>query len=138
MTQFTYPIRVYYEDTDSAGIVYHANYLKFMERARTEWLRQFGFTHHQLKEQYQFAFIVRSLTIDYIKPSLLDDNLSVTVEVTRAKKVSVFMTQEVLKSTERLCIATLKLAGVNAISLRPQPFPKEISKFFHDAIRATN
>lgn len=137
MIEFTYPIRIYYEDTDAVGIVYHTNYLKFIERTRTEWLRHLGLTHYQLKEHYQLAFVVRSLAIEYIKPAFLDDYLIVTLKVLQTKKASLIIFQEVLKSSERLCTATIKLACVNITHLRPQPFPKEISKIFHDATRAT-
>jgi len=137
MAEFTYSIRVYYEDTDAAGIVYHANYLKFIERARTEWLRHLGFTHYQLKEQYHFALVIRSLTIEYIKPAFLDDDLTVTLKMDQAKRASLVIHQEVLKSSRRLCTATVKLACVNLSNLRPQPFPKELFTIFHNVTRAT-
>lgn len=137
MTKFTYRVRVYYEDTDAAGIAYHTSYLKFMERTRTEWLRFLGFTHSRLRERFHFNFVVRSLTVEYFKPACLDDNLSITLEIIQAKRASLIVYQDVLRSTERLCTATIKLACVNTSNLHPQPFPKEIFKFFHDTTRAT-
>lgn len=131
--EFNYQLRVYYDATDAAGLVYHANYLKFMEQARTEWLRHLGFTHHQLKQHYQLTFVVRTCTIDYVKPAFLDDVLSVTVEVVLLKRASLIVSQKILRWAECLNFATVKLACVHVVSLRPQPFPTEIFKAFADA-----
>ena len=83
MTQFDWPVRVYYEDTDGGGVVYHANYLKFMERARTEWLRSLGFEQTELKSQMRIMFVVRALTLQYLRPANFDDALMVATRLTR-------------------------------------------------------
>ena len=76
---FSWPVRVYFQDTDAGGVVYHASYVNFMERSRTEWLRTFGYTNAGLMKELGMVFVVRSLKLDYLKPALLDDLLTVTV-----------------------------------------------------------
>lgn len=95
MSEFTLQTRVYYEDTDAAGIVYHANYLKFMERARTEWLRQLGYDQRQLAAEHELAFVVRKMAIDFIRPARLDDKLEIVSKVTRCGKASIVFLQSV-------------------------------------------
>ena len=130
MNNFIWSIRVYYEDTDAAGVVYYANYLKFMERSRTEWLRQLGVDQIQLKQHYNLVFVVRQMTIDYLRPALLDDLLKIVTYMTHLGKASITMNQKILRQTEVLCIATIKIACVNIVNLRPQPIPPEILKEF--------
>jgi len=127
MKEFIWSIRVYYEDTDAAGIVYYANYLKFMERARTEWLRYLGFEQTQLKQQHNLIFVVRKISIDYLKPALFNDLLHIKTRLTRLGKISLTMTQEVLRDAEILCVAEVKLATINAINRRPQALPPDIT-----------
>ncbi|ALG67398.1 tol-pal system-associated acyl-CoA thioesterase [Beggiatoa leptomitoformis] len=122
-SDFHFSLRVYYEDTDLAGIVYYANYLKFMERARTEWLRTAGFEQSELKTQQQMVFAVRQLTIDYLKPAVFDDWLTVSVQLAKCGKASLVLTQTIMRNNELLCTATVKLACVHSITLRPCPFP---------------
>ena len=81
MPVFSLPVRVYFQDTDAGGVVYHANYLNFMERARTEWLRTYGYSNAGLMKEFGVVFVVRSLKLDYLKPALLDDMLSVTAQI---------------------------------------------------------
>ena len=95
MSEFTLRTRVYYEDTDAAGIVYHANYLKFMERARTEWLRQIGYDQRKLATEYQLGFVVRKMDIDFIRPARLDDELDIISTVKRCGKASIVFLQSV-------------------------------------------
>lgn len=128
--KFIWPVRIYYEDTDVGGVVYYANYLKFMERARTEWLRQLGIDQTQLKQQENLIFVVRQLTINYLKPALFDDLLHVTISLTQLGKVSLTITQKILRQSVPLCTATCKIACVDALTLRPQPFPPDILKEF--------
>ena len=127
MSEFVWPIRVYYEDTDAGGFVYHTNYLKFMERARTEWLRDLGFEQTQLKQQYNLVFVVRQLSIDYLKPALFNDLLHVTSKLTIGKASMIF-TQQVLREADILCRAVVKIAAINLVKQRPQPIPPEILK----------
>jgi acyl-CoA thioester hydrolase len=128
--EFIWPVRIYYEDTDVGGVVYYANYLKFMERARTEWLRQLGIDQTQLKQQEKLIFVVRQLTINYLKPALFDDLLQVTISLTQLGKVSLTITQKISRQTVVLCTATSKIACVDALNLRPQPFPPNLLKEF--------
>lgn len=132
MNEFTWPIRIYHEDTDAGGVVYYANYLKFMERARTEWLRQLGIEQTQLKQQHQVIFVVRQVTVDYLKPAWFNDLLQVITHINHLGKASMTMTQTILRQHEALCTATIKIALVNLVNLRPQPFPTELLKTFRE------
>lgn len=126
--EFIWPVRVYYEDTDSGGIVYYANYLKFIERARTEWLRQLGFEQTQLQQRDQTLFVVKRMTIDYFKPALFNDLLHITTTLTQLRKASMVLTQTVQRQTEDLCISVVQVACVNTITQKPHPFPPELFK----------
>ena len=123
---FSWPIRVYYEDTDSGGIVYYANYLKFMERARTEWLRALGFTQHDLAAREGVLFVVRSLAIEYVKASRFDDSLQVSVEPVKVGAGQIMVAQEVRRAAETLASANVRLACVNAATLRPVRIPQAV------------
>jgi acyl-CoA thioester hydrolase len=120
---FSFPVRVYYEDTDAGGVVYYANYLKFLERARTEFLRHLGFEQTDLIQQHQQIIMVRHINIDYHKPAMFNDMLTTQTRVKKMGNVSLQMEQEVLKDDTLLCTAQVKLASVHATKLRPQPFP---------------
>lgn len=124
MPTFCLPIRVYYEDTDAGGVVYHTNYLKFMERARTEWLRHLGFEQLQLKEKYNLLFVVRSLSINYHKPAFFDDQLRVVAELgEKITKVSLVFLQKIYRDDLLLCSAEVSIVSVNAQTFRPKPIP---------------
>ncbi len=97
---FNWPIRVYYEDTDCGGVVYHSNYLKFMEQARTEWLRDLGFEQDILIEKYGIIFAVRSLSIDYLRPALFNQQLRVETTIEKLTKVSILFKQCIYLDTE--------------------------------------
>ena len=94
-TEFRWPVRVYYEDTDNGGVVYYANYLKFMERARTEWLRSLGLEQDQLIREQGIIFAVTSVQVDYLKPALFNQLLSVSAEIIETGKASLTFKQEV-------------------------------------------
>jgi len=126
--EFVWPIRVYYEDTDSGGVVYYANYLKFLERARTEWLRGLGFGQLELAARDRVVFVVRSVAIEYIKPSLFDDNLQVTVELVKVGASQMVVAQRVMREGEELVTAEVKVACVDAQTFKPVRIPKAISK----------
>lgn len=123
---FVWPLRIYYEDTDAGGVVYYANYLKFLERARTEWLRHLGIEQTQIKQQNNLIFVVRQVSIDYLRPARFNDFVHVITQITRLGQVSITMTQQILRQQEVLCSAVVKLACVDASSFRPQPLPKLI------------
>jgi len=97
--KFVWSIRVYYEDTDCGGVVYHSNYLKFMEQARTEWLRHLGLEQDVLRDEYGIIFAVRSLSIDYLKPAAFNQLLSVETEIEKAGKVSLFFKQKIFSDS---------------------------------------
>ena len=120
---FVFPVRIYYEDTDAGGIVYHANFLRFMERARTEWLRELGYELDKLEQEYGFLFAVRSANIDYLKPAYLNDSLSIQVSIARKGRASLEIDHEVYRNETLLCRARIKLAGLAADSFRPMALP---------------
>ena len=120
-------MRVYYEDTDSAGIVYHASYLRFMERARTEWLRGLGFELPVLRNEHGVLFTVSRLRIDYLRPSHFNDMLDVSLALVRFGGASFVIDQNVYRAPrELLCRAEVRIACVDATSLRPRPIPQAI------------
>ena len=124
--QFSWPVRVYYEDTDAGGIVYYGNYLKFMERARTEWLRSCGIDVARLADTDRLMFTVRSITLDFLKPARLSDNLDVSVTVGRMRKVSVELAQTIVRAGDVLCTGQVRLACVDVDTLRPKAVPKTL------------
>ena len=124
--QFSWPVRVYYEDTDAGGIVYYGNYLKFMERARTEWLRSRGIDVARLADTDRLMFTVRAITLDFLKPARLSDNLDVSVAVGRMRKVSVELEQTVVRAGDVLCTGQVRLACVDVDTLRPKAVPKTL------------
>lgn len=131
-TPFTFPVRIYYEDTDAGGVVYYANYLKFMERARTEWLRAHGFEQDQLIEEYGVIFAVRSANISYQAPARFNDLLEVSATLLKVGRASLSLTQEVRRAGEEqvLCEATVKAASLDAERFRPKAMPAPL----YDAI----
>jgi len=124
--EFLWPARVYYEDTDAAGVVYHANYLNFMERARTEWLRALGFEQDRLRREEQCLFVVRSVLVRFLSPARFNDALLITARVVRLGGASIDFLQEVRRDGETLCSAEIKLALLDADSLRPKPIPRPL------------
>lgn len=122
-TAFAFPVRIYYEDTDAGGVVYHANYLRFMERARTEWLRVHGYELNRLEQEFGFLFAVRSANIEYLQPARLNDLLSVKVSIARTGKASLDIDHEVYRDEVLLCRARIKLAGLAVDSFRPMALP---------------
>lgn len=121
-------VRVYYEDTDFTGIVYHANYLRFMERGRTNYLRLLGANHRELFAETEaeapgFAFVVRSMALDYLKPARMDDILDIVTTPSEVKGASITLTQEVRRGAEMLVTATVRVAFVSGGRARPIPKP---------------
>ncbi|MBS0854627.1 MULTISPECIES: tol-pal system-associated acyl-CoA thioesterase [Tatumella] len=123
---FRWPVRVYYEDTDAGGVVYHASYIAFYERARTEMLRQCGFTQQTLLEQ-QTAFVVRRMTVDYIAAARLDDLLHIESEVSDMGRATMTFRQRMLNSEGRLINeAEVLIACINTHRMKPIALPKSI------------
>jgi len=125
MKEFRLPIRVYIEDTDAQGIVYYVNYLKYMERARSEWLRSYGFNRPAFGGEGQI-YVVHSLTTNYRKPAKLDDQIVVTARATDYGRAYFVVEQKVFRDDELLCEGSIKVACVNQASGRPAAMPKEM------------
>jgi acyl-CoA thioester hydrolase len=123
---FSWPVRVYYEDTDAGGVVYYANYLSFMERARTEWLRALGFEQPALAAEHGVLFVVRAVNIDYLKPSRFNDSLQVTVEVVNVGGSRIRFLQRVLRGDEEIVRADVDVVCVNTDTFRPVRVPREM------------
>ena len=127
--EFTWPVRVYYEDTDAGGVVYYANYLRFMERARTEWLRAKGFEQDQLRDQAGIVFAVRRVEIDYLRPARFNQALEVSVTVRETGRASLTLEQEVRDSDAKPCCrGRVKLACVDIQRFRPAPLPPDLMR----------
>ena len=125
MNKFNWPVRVYFEDTDAGGIVYHARYLYFLERARTEWLRELGFNQSLLKQQ-NILFVVRDMNIKWQKPAVLDDELTVDVSIAGVKKASLKMQQTIQTETEQKLHADVTIACIDATNKKPMAIPQAI------------
>lgn len=126
MSGASFPVRVYYEDTDAGGVVYFANYLRFMERARTEWLRHLGFDQSKLREDCGIVFVVRRVSADYQRPARLDDALTVQSGLVRLTRVSMFFEQRIHRAGEVLVEARSEVVCVNATTLRPSRMPDSL------------
>jgi acyl-CoA thioester hydrolase len=120
---FAWPVRVYYQDTDAGGVVYHASYVNFMERARTEWLRSHGYSNAELMREFGVMFVVRSLKLDYLKPALLDDMLEVTALVMDIGRSRLTLEQTVMRKEEILTQGEVHLVCVSKETFRPVAVP---------------
>lgn len=127
---FAFPVRVYYEDTDAGGIVYYANYLKFAERARTEFLRTLAVHQQEDLEQHQTGFVVRACHIEYLKSAVLDDALVVTCKVAEYGAATATVTQEILRGDEVLATLEIKVVYMSVSTHRPIRIPAEMSAKF--------
>jgi acyl-CoA thioester hydrolase len=125
-TSFALPVRVYYEDTDAAGVVYYANYLRYLERARTEWLRALGFDQTALATERGIAFAVRSLDIEYLKPARLDDMLDVVCAVDALGRARLTFHQRVERGGELLVVAKVRVACIDALRLKATAIPNDL------------
>ena len=125
VNNFSWPVRVYFEDTDAGGIVYHARYLYFLERARTEWLRELGFNQSALKQQ-NVMFVVRDMQIKWQKPAVLDEQLTIALDITRVKKASLSMQQVIRTDNEQKLHAQVTIACIDATNKKPMAIPEAI------------
>mgnify|MGYP003394875386 CR=1 FL=1 len=123
---FTWPVRVYYEDTDLGGVVYYANYLRYLERARTEWLRAAGFEQSALAAVHKVVFIVRAIALDYLKPARFDDELAVSVEPREIGASRIALRQVVRRGAQELVTAQVEIACVNTASFKPVRIPAPV------------
>lgn len=125
---FSLPVRVYFQDTDAGGVVYHANYLNFMERARTEWLRTYGHSNAELMKEFGMVFVMRSVKLDYLKPALLDDLLEVTAQIKDIGRSRLTLLQTVRRGDELLTEAEVHLVCVSLESFKPVSVPEILRK----------
>lgn len=131
MQDFDWPVRVYYEDTDSGGVVYHSQYLNFMERARTEWLRALGFEQDQLRGEHNLLFAVHSMQLIYRKPARFNDALLIKSRLQKASGASMHFEQKLYRGEELLCEASVRIACLDAESFRPKSIPTFILTEMH-------
>jgi acyl-CoA thioester hydrolase len=125
-TDFRLPIRIYWEDTDAAGIVFYANYLKFFERARTEWLRSFGLEQERLRAESGVAFVVTDTSLRYLVPARLDDIIEVSVHIERLGQASLVVTQQARRDDQLLVEGTIRVGCVDLGTFRPRRIPDQI------------
>lgn len=132
---FVWPVRVYIEDTDAGGIVYYANYLRFMERARTEFLRESQIEQSRLARDHDLVFVVRSANVDYLSPARMDDELQIGVEILEQRRASLLFSQPVFRRGEPLekpiCTGLVRIACISQSSGRPVPVPTEVIEALH-------
>ena len=128
--EFIWPIRVYWEDTDASGVVYHANYLRWFERARTEWLRARGLNQEDLRHQEGVAFTVANLHVDYVRPARLDDDLVIQTRLSAIGRASVEFEQRLRRAggDEELARLQARVACVDAASFKPRALPKNFPR----------
>lgn len=124
MTEFNWPVRIYYEDTDAGGVVFYANYLRFFERARTEMLRYHGFEQDQLREQENILFVVRSVMVDYLKPARFNEMIAVSAKIVDCRKTSLVFEQSINRGPDVLCTANVRIACLDAQSMKPKAIPE--------------
>ena len=131
---FTFPVRIYYEDTDAAGVVYYANYLRFCERARSEWLRTLGIGQRQMLDAGGPVFVVRSVQADYLAPARLDDDLTIVSTIHDLRNVSVLFSQRIFRESKLLFIAEVKIVPVSPDRGLPVPWPDAVRARLHDQL----
>jgi acyl-CoA thioester hydrolase len=121
---YSLPVRVYFQDTDAGGVVYHANYLNFMERARTEWMRIYGYSNAGLLKEFGVVFVVRSIKLDYLKPALLDELLDVSAQIKDIGRSRITLLQTIRRGDEVLTEAEVHLVCVALESFKPVSVPE--------------
>ncbi|BBE50629.1 Acyl-CoA thioesterase YbgC [Ferriphaselus amnicola] len=130
---YSLPVRVYFHDTDAGGVVYHANYANFMERARTEWLRDvYGYNHAAMMKELGVAFVVCSMKLDFLRPAVLDDLLQVTAELKEIGRSRVTIHQSVKRGSETLTTAEIHLVCVDISAFRPVAVPDVLRNQWKD------
>jgi acyl-CoA thioester hydrolase len=130
---YEHRVRVYWEDTDAGGVVYYANYLKFLERCRTEWLRALGIDQPRLKAERGLQFVVVNVAVDFLRPALLDDEVLVTAEVMKLTGATIQFKQAIWRQDIQLIDATARVACLDSATLRPRPIPKDLFTEWRDA-----
>lgn len=123
---YHWPIRIYYEDTDSGGVVYHSNYLKFMERARTEWLRYFKIDQKSLRDNFDLMFVVHEIDIKFIRPAIFNDEIEVHTKLEKLGSVKIELNQKIFRSSDLLIESRVGVASVNSSTMKPMRIPNDI------------
>jgi len=125
---FSWPVRIYWEDTDAGGVVYYANYLRFLERARTEWLRSLGIDQSRVREELGVVFVVRDVAIQYQAPARLDDELESTIDTVERRSASMTFVQRILRRSDGAVLVTarVRVACVAAADFKPQRIPESL------------
>jgi len=131
---YSFPVRVYFENTDAGGVVYHGEYLKFLERARTEWLRHLGFDHQALARDHRVVFVVTAAAIDFSRAARLDDNLAVSVRLDSLGKVRCVFAQEIRRDDEVLVKAAITVACVTGENFKPVEIPEALRRKMEAAL----
>lgn len=137
MSSFRWPIRVYYENTDAGGVVYHAEYLKFFERARSEWLRHLGFAHPDLKALHGIIFVVRQMQIKYRQPARFDELLEVETTLDELGRSKIVFSQKLKREQDVLTEATVEVVCVECEKFRPAPMPDHITTIMRQFLSET-
>jgi len=127
-SNFEHPVRVYWEDTDAGGVVFFANYLKFFERARTEWLRSLGFSQERMRVDEEAAFVVSETRVRYLRPARLDDLLTITVRIAAMARVSITIEQQAWRGDELLAEGSIRIACVDISRFAPRRIPDGITQ----------
>ena len=130
---FDHRVSVYWEDTDAGGVVYYANYLKFMERCRTEWLRALGIDQQRLRAERHLQFVVVNVSVDFLRPAVLHDEILVTAELERLTGATIIFKQKILRGAEQLIDATARVACLDSGTLKPRAIPKDLFTEWRDA-----
>ena len=125
---FDFPLRVYFEDTDASGVVYHAHYVKFLERARTEWLRYLGFSNSELERKYKMNWVIAEIAVEFLKPARLDDSVNISVAIENLGRVRCTFHQEIRRGDELLVKARVLVATVSADNFKPIEIPADLRK----------
>jgi acyl-CoA thioester hydrolase len=123
---FQYPVTIFWEDTDAGGVVYYANYLKFMERCRTQWLKALGVDQVKLRAERCLQFVVVNVSVDFLRPAVLNDEVLVTAELGKLSGATIEFKQAIWRGEVQLIDATARVACLDSGSLRPRPIPKDL------------
>lgn len=135
---FSFPTRVYWEDTDAGGVVYHARYVAFLERARTEWLRALGHGQEALRDRFGLVFAVRSMQLEFLSPARLDDALEVDVDLRDCRRASAVFEQAIRRGDQRLLTAGVRVAALDAATFRPRAIPDAVLALLSPFATATS
>lgn len=127
--EFNWSVRVYYEDTDAAGLVYHSNYLKYLERARTEWLRAYGYSQENLRNKLTIIFVVKDMTVRFHQPAKMDDLLNVNARIKECRGASLLFQQTIVnEQSAPVCEAEIKVVCLDTGTMKPRRLPESLRK----------